>query len=91
MHFGGNQGHIELKDLSEKDFIDLLAAKNQDKRFYEWLHFPHIMEHKTDPFEDLEYFNKLYDNHLFDDIPMEDEDEIENKDKNKGRTRESSI
>ena len=87
VHFGGNQGHIELKDLSEKDFIDLVAAKNQDKRFYEWLHFPHIMEHKTDPFEDIEYFNQLYDNHLFDDIHMENEED----DKIKGRSRESSI
>ena len=30
---------INLKDISEEKFLDLLAAKNQDKRFYGWLHF----------------------------------------------------
>lgn len=30
---------IELKDLTEQNFLDLLGAKNQDKRFYGWLHF----------------------------------------------------
>ena len=30
---------IELKDLTEQNFLDLLDAKNQDKRFYGWLHF----------------------------------------------------
>lgn len=34
-----NKGHIDLKDLSEQNFLDLIAAKNQDKRFYGWLHF----------------------------------------------------
>ena len=32
------KGHIDLKDLREEDFLDLIAAKNQDKRFYGWLH-----------------------------------------------------
>lgn len=31
--------HIELRDLSEHDFLDLIEAKNQDKRFYGWLNF----------------------------------------------------
>jgi hypothetical protein len=28
VHFGDNEGHIELKDLSEKDFIELVEDKN---------------------------------------------------------------
>ena len=40
VHFGEEGGeHIELKDLSEQDFLDLIDAKNQDRRFYGWLHF----------------------------------------------------
>ena len=31
--------HIDLKDLSEQNFLDLTADKKQDKRFYGWLHF----------------------------------------------------
>ena len=31
--------HINLKDISEEKFLDLLYSKNQDKRFYGWLHF----------------------------------------------------
>ena len=31
--------HIDLKNLSEQNFLDLIEAKNQDKRFYSWLHF----------------------------------------------------
>ena len=34
-----NPPHINLKDISEEKFLDILAAKNQDKRFYGWLHF----------------------------------------------------
>ena len=56
-------GHIELKDLKEKDFLDLIEAKNQDKRFYGWLHFGPIFEdedqemhYKVDPQQDIEYF-----------------------------------
>ena len=30
---------IELKDLKENDFLSLIEAKNQDKRFYGWLNF----------------------------------------------------
>ena len=30
---------INLKDISEEKFQDLIAAKSQDKRFYGWLHF----------------------------------------------------
>ncbi len=44
-----NVGHIELRDLKEKDFLDLIDSKNQDKRFYGWLHFGPIFED-----EDLE-------------------------------------
>lgn len=28
VHFGESGGHIELKDLSEKDFINLIEGKN---------------------------------------------------------------
>jgi len=28
VHFGEAEGHIELKDLSEKDFINLIDGKN---------------------------------------------------------------
>jgi len=28
VHFEDTQDHIELKDLSEKDFVDLIASKN---------------------------------------------------------------
>lgn len=31
--------HIDLKHLSERNFLELIEAKNQDKRFYSWLHF----------------------------------------------------
>ena len=31
--------YIELKDLNEGDFLELIEAKNQDKRFYGWLNF----------------------------------------------------
>ena len=30
---------LELKDLSEANFLDLIDSKNQDKRFYGWLKF----------------------------------------------------
>jgi hypothetical protein len=36
--------HIDLKDISEQKFIDLIGAKNQDKRFYGWLHFHPIFD-----------------------------------------------
>ena len=29
---------IDLQDLKEDNFLNLIAAKNQDKRFYHWLH-----------------------------------------------------
>lgn len=78
VHFEEAEGHIELKDLTEKDFEDLLAAKNQDKRFYGWLHFGPIDDHKekgSHPVEDIEYFRWLYDNNLFssNDVTMEEE------------------
>ena len=45
VHFNDqNVGHIELRDLKEKDFLDLIDSKNQDKRFYGWLHFGPIFE-----------------------------------------------
>ena len=31
--------HIELKDLTEENFLSLIDSKNQDKRFYGWLNF----------------------------------------------------
>ncbi len=80
VHFDQHHaGHIELKDLTEHDFEDLIADKNQDKRFYGWLHFAPICELKekiTDPVEDIEYFRWLYDNDIFSshDVTMEDED-----------------
>lgn len=30
---------INLKDLTESDFLELIEAKNQDKRFFGWLNF----------------------------------------------------
>lgn len=33
-----NRKIVDLKDLSENNFLELIAAKNQDKRFYHWLH-----------------------------------------------------
>ena len=30
--------HIDLKDLTEQTFLELTESKNQDKRFYYWLH-----------------------------------------------------
>jgi hypothetical protein len=38
---------IDLKDLTEKNFNDLLGAKNQDKRFYSWLHFHPLFDDDT--------------------------------------------
>ncbi len=74
MHFtdSNHPGHIELRDLKEKDFLDLIEAKNQDKRFYGWLHFGPIFDeneeevhYQVDPVGDIEYFRQLYDNNLF--------------------------
>lgn len=74
VHFNGGAAaeHIELRDLKEKDFLDLIEAKNQDKRFYGWLHFGPIFEetvkefhYHVDPLQDIEYFRQLYDNTLF--------------------------
>lgn len=31
--------HIELKDLTEENFLQLTESKNQDARFYSWLNF----------------------------------------------------
>lgn len=33
------QATINLKDLTESDFLELIEAKNQDKRFFGWLNF----------------------------------------------------
>lgn len=66
VHFEDTQDHIELKDLSEKDFVDLIASKNQDTRFYGWLHFGPLDNHKeksTDPIQDLEFFDNIYGLH----------------------------
>ena len=64
VHFDSSKaGHIELKDLKEKDFLDLIESKNQDRRFYGWLHFGPIFEdnpeevhYTVDPVQDIEYF-----------------------------------
>mmetsp|Transcript_14565 Transcript_14565/g.24858 ORF Transcript_14565/g.24858 Transcript_14565/m.24858 type:complete len:124 (+) Transcript_14565:1790-2161(+) len=45
---GKQKRHIDLKDLSEKNFVDLIADKNQDKRFYGWLHFHPLFEDEED-------------------------------------------
>jgi hypothetical protein len=37
-------GFIELRDLAESDFLDLIGSKNQDKRFYSWLNFKPLFE-----------------------------------------------
>jgi hypothetical protein len=42
------QGHIDLKDISEQRFIDLIGSKNQDKRFYGWLHFHPLFDDHSD-------------------------------------------
>ena len=34
--------HIELRDLTENDFLDLIASKNQNERFSAWLNFKPI-------------------------------------------------
>eukprot|EP00347_Sterkiella_histriomuscorum_P003508 403364031 len=87
VHFQDTSDHIlELKDLTEKDFVDLLASKNQDQRFYGWLHFGPFDDHKekqTDPVQDIEYFKWLYDSNLFNsnDVTMEDE-EIKKRQRN---------
>ena len=48
--------HIELKDLTENDFVSLLEAKNQDKRFYSWLNFQPLFQgiDSGDPTEEHE-------------------------------------
>lgn len=33
-----------MKDLSEENFLDLIAGKNQDQRFYGWLHFKPLFD-----------------------------------------------
>lgn len=69
-----------MKDLSEQDFIELVASKNQDQRFYGWLHFGPCDDHKekqTDPVQDIEYFKWLYDSNLFNsnDVTMMEDEE----------------
>jgi hypothetical protein len=44
--------HINLKDISEEKFLDLLAAKSQDKRFYGWLHFHPLFDGEDDSDQD---------------------------------------
>lgn len=36
--------HIELRDLKENDFLEMIDAKNQDRRFYGWLNFKPLFE-----------------------------------------------
>ncbi len=36
--------HIELRDLTEQTFLELIEAKNQDKRFYGWLNFKPLLD-----------------------------------------------
>lgn len=38
---------IDLKNLSKENFNDLLAAKNQDKRFYSWLHLHPLFDEEV--------------------------------------------
>ena len=33
-----------MKNISEQRFLELIEAKNQDKRFYGWLHFHPIFD-----------------------------------------------
>jgi hypothetical protein len=44
--------HIDLKDLSEQNFLDLIDAKNQDKRFYGWLHMHPLFDEEYDSHDD---------------------------------------
>lgn len=53
-----NKTTIDLKDLTENNFIDLLAAKNQDKRFYSWLHFHPLFDDEDWGSEG--HHNKMY-------------------------------
>ena len=55
--------HIELKDLTEDDFLSLIEAKNQDKRFYGWLNFQPLFQDiapqgDVDPTEEHERHKK---------------------------------
>ncbi len=45
---GKKKRHIDLKDLSKQDFLDLTEAKNQDKRFYHWLHMHPLFDDDWD-------------------------------------------
>ena len=83
--------HIELKDLTENDFLSMIEAKNQDKRFYGWLNFQplfqgigaedptkeHERQLKTEMEEDqFMYFNDLFGLHLEDeDSEMQADDQ----------------
>jgi hypothetical protein len=42
------KNHVELKDLSEENFLQLIDFKNQDKRFYGWLNFEPML-HEFEP------------------------------------------
>ena len=39
---------IDLKDLSEQNFLDLIASKNQDTRYYSWLHLHPLFDDFSD-------------------------------------------
>jgi hypothetical protein len=42
---------INLKDITESDFLELIDSKNQDKRFFGWLNFqPLFQEFDADRF-----------------------------------------
>ena len=38
MKVWANAGHIELKDLTEKDFLDMIESKHSEGRNFWWVH-----------------------------------------------------
>jgi hypothetical protein len=48
---------INLKDLSEENFLDLIACKKQDQRFYHWLHFNPLFDGSDFASDDLDIEN----------------------------------
>ena len=62
---------IELKDLKENDFLSLIEAKNQDKRFYGWLNFQPLFQ-GIDAEEQAEIQNRNKKNQQ--ETEMEEED-----------------
>jgi len=57
------KNHIELKDLSEQDFLEMIEAKSSNTRYFWWLHDKQLAEKmhidkkmECHPLEDIELF-----------------------------------